>query len=334
MGRTVRYLVVTGLLVSLVIAMLTVRSVSAGGNDDDLTPQVVAVVSDDINTTAEAIDEDNDDLNDETADESTVVPAMTATDDDTDVWPIDTNDSTTAMVSSAQDMTANESLTDVHTVNTAAAETKVNCTPVNTILAVGTDNETQINQTQVIIVNATRLSQYLESKPNISQSTGADCALVIFYYNWCPFSARYAPHLNALARIFPQFHVLAIDAYGLNSVNMRYGLVGVPTVLFFHNGKVVGKVNDTDPTIESFAIYITQLTGISPVLPTNVTDDDLLGPLSSTPEPHFDYLLLFSWIFAWICFSYLFAKSNLFKTTLEAVRNNWREAEAQHEHID
>ncbi|CAG2181243.1 unnamed protein product, partial [Oppiella nova] len=141
---------------------------------------------------------------------------------------------------------------------------------------------------EVILVNSSKLNQYLESKPNISQSTGAECALVIFYYKWCPFSAKYAKHFNALARVYPQFHVLAIDAYGLNSVNMRYGLVGIPSVLFFHNGKVVGKVNDSEPTVDGFVTYISQLTGMSPVGSTNITESDLSGPLSSEPEPRFD----------------------------------------------
>jgi len=118
---------------------------------------------------------------------------------------------------------------------------------------------------------------------------------------------------------------------------MRYGLVGVPSILFFHNGKIVGKVNDSDPTIEGFVSYINQLTGMSPVMPPNITDQDLLGPLSSEPQTKFDYLLLFSWLFCITCFLYMFAKSNLFKTIVETVRNTWREAEAQHQqhqHID
>jgi hypothetical protein len=57
---------------------------------------------------------------------------------------------------------------------------------------------------------------YLQSEPNISQTNGAQCVVVIFYYKWCPFSAKSAKHFNALGRIYPQFYVLAIDAYGLN----------------------------------------------------------------------------------------------------------------------
>lgn len=115
---------------------------------------------------------------------------------------------------------------------------------------------------------------------------------------------------------------------------MRYGLVGVPSILFFHNGKIVGKLNDSNPTIEGFVSYIQQLTSLSPVMSTDLIEDDLIGPLLSSPEPRFDYLLLMAWIFTAICLFYLFGKSNLFKTTIEAVRNNWREAEAQHEHMD
>lgn len=115
---------------------------------------------------------------------------------------------------------------------------------------------------------------------------------------------------------------------------MRYGLVGVPSILFFHNGKIVGKFNDSDHTIDGFVNYINTLTGILPITEPHISEEDKLGPLSSVPQPKIDYLLILSWIFCMACFAYMFTKSNLFKTIVETVRNTWREAEAQHEHID
>jgi len=41
-----------------------------------------------------------------------------------------------------------------------------------------------------------------------------------------------------------------------------------------------------------------------------------------------------SWLFIFLCFSYLFGTSVLYKRIAEYLRNNWREAEAQHEHLD
>ena len=76
------------------------------------------------------------------------------------------------------------------------------------IMCVGrnmTENETAI----VRIVNNTELLSTLMLK---NDSLQPNCAIVMFYAPWCMFSARTAPHFNALARAFPQIDVLAIDA--------------------------------------------------------------------------------------------------------------------------
>ena len=116
---------------------------------------------------------------------------------------------------------------------------------------------------------------------------------------------------------------------------MRYGLVGVPSILFFHNGKVVGKFNETDPSLNSMVSYIEELTGhsVDPKV-VFVTHDDMEGPVKVDNDFRTDYLLVFCWIFFIICLVYLFFQSSLFKSIVETIRNNWREAEAQHEHID
>lgn len=63
---------------------------------------------------------------------------------------------------------------------------------------------------------------------------------------------------------------------------MRFGLVGVPSVLFLHNGKVVAKYNDTDPTLEGYVSFISVVAGIEPSGgPVVITEEDQLGPVSS-----------------------------------------------------
>jgi len=42
-----------------------------------------------------------------------------------------------------------------------------------------------------------------------------ECSVIIFYLPTCPFSVAASPHFHAMARLFPQLNVLAIDAYGL-----------------------------------------------------------------------------------------------------------------------
>jgi thiol-disulfide isomerase/thioredoxin len=203
-----------------------------------------------------------------------------------------------------------------------STEAKVECIP---------RNDTNPENPGVNLVNSTGIAEYLESEPNATQSR---CALVLFFYPWCPFSAKTAPHFNALGRIYPQLHVLALDAYAHNSINMRFGLVGIPSILLFRNGKMVAKFNDSDPSVEGFVSFVQKVTGLSPELEPVVLEEDNAGPVPTVPEKRLDLVLLLSWLFIGLCFAYFFGTSTLFKRIAESVRNNWREAEAQREHLD
>lgn len=43
-------------------------------------------------------------------------------------------------------------------------------------------------------------------------ANSTECSVVLFFTAWCQFSARLAPHFNALPRTFPGMHFLALDA--------------------------------------------------------------------------------------------------------------------------
>lgn len=43
-------------------------------------------------------------------------------------------------------------------------------------------------------------------------ANSSECSVVLFFTSWCQFSARLAPHFNALPRVFPSMHFLALDA--------------------------------------------------------------------------------------------------------------------------
>lgn len=80
----------------------------------------------------------------------------------------------------------------------------------------------------VRIVNSSEIVQILDSLPSPGSGGGVDglesggsnssnvCLIIMFYYPWCIFSSKAAPSFNALGRIYPQFHVLASDAYSNN----------------------------------------------------------------------------------------------------------------------
>lgn len=186
----------------------------------------------------------------------------------------------------------------------------------------------------VEIINGSTLAKYMVINPEItSRDMEADCVLVLFFAKACPFSAHAAPHFNALARAYPTVRMVGLDALKYHGINAQYGIVGVPTLKFFHNGRPVGKFNGTEYNIQSFSKFVHAITGQNPQ-GLLVTSKDFQGPVSSVVEKDTDYLLVLSWFFIIVCAIYYFTQSKWWKMIVEMVKNNWRESEAQHEHND
>lgn len=61
----------------------------------------------------------------------------------------------------------------------------------------------------VMIVNNTQLLSILSFDNN---NTEGDCVLVLFFVPYCRFCAAMAPSFNALARVYPQLNIIAVDA--------------------------------------------------------------------------------------------------------------------------
>lgn len=141
------------------------------------------------------------------------------------------------------------------------------------------------------IVSLKRFNEILLIKPNITNRfTAAPCVLVLFYAHTCPFSAMAAPHFNALARAFPTVRMIAINTKKYQmwvllietsfvfrkdysfvlyshivifrcSINSQFGIVGVPTLVLFHNGRPILKFNRPFYTLAQFSKFLTQCTG-------------------------------------------------------------------------
>ncbi|XP_022115993.1 thioredoxin domain-containing protein 15 [Pieris rapae] len=186
----------------------------------------------------------------------------------------------------------------------------------------------------VEIVNGSNLAKLLQVKPDISgRDVDADCVLVLFYARACPFSAHAAPHFNALARSYPNIKMVALDALRHHGINAQYGIVGVPTLKMFHNGRPVGKFNGTEYNIHLFSKFVNAITGQNPQ-GLLVMSKDFQGPVSSTAEKETDFFLILSWLFIVVCSIYYFMESKWWTMIVEMVQNNWRESVAQHEHND
>ncbi|XP_019941094.2 thioredoxin domain-containing protein 15 isoform X1 [Paralichthys olivaceus] len=162
---------------------------------------------------------------------------------------------------------------------------KVNCDKRN---FTGTDSFT------VHVLNA---SQDLMEFLNVNST---ECSVVLFFTAWCQFSASLAPHFNALPRVFPSMHFLALDASQHSSLSTRFGTVAVPNILLFQGAKPMARFNHTDRTLETLTSFIANQTGMNGFESgpdRNVTDADHLGPLLSIPVRSIDWLLVFSILF-------------------------------------
>ncbi|KAB5549379.1 hypothetical protein PHYPO_G00066630 [Pangasianodon hypophthalmus] len=128
-------------------------------------------------------------------------------------------------------------------------------------------------------------------------SNSSECSLVLFYTSWCQFSAHLAPHFNALPRVFPIMHFLALDASQHSSLSTRFGTVAVPNILLFQGAKPMARFNQTERTLETLTAFITNQTGFEAVVGQMVMEDDHVGPLLSVPVRSIDWLFVFSVMF-------------------------------------
>ncbi|XP_018323843.1 thioredoxin domain-containing protein 15 [Agrilus planipennis] len=234
--------------------------------------------------------------------------------------------------------------------NTKTLEDKVDSIPSNStkdvvIRETSNNNATQkfvsciplMGNSVVEIVNDTELIRILTSNPNVtSKETPATCVVVLFYSKFCPFSSMAAPHFNALPRAFPDIKMVAVNAMIYHLFNTQNGIIGVPSIVLFHNGRPITKYNESEYTLASFSRFITKHTGMVPKEDVSVTDEDFEGPVSSIPEQKTDIFLVLSWIFIIICGTYFFTRSKYWKWIVETAQNTWMESEAQaqHEHND
>ncbi|XP_051256605.1 thioredoxin domain-containing protein 15 [Dicentrarchus labrax] len=187
---------------------------------------------------------------------------------------------------SSQQVTLEIVHADMPTEEQNATETaktyKVNCDKRN---VTGMDNFT------VQVLNASQdLMEFLNAN-------STECSVVLFFTAWCQFSASLAPHFNALPRVFPSMHFLALDASQHSSLSTRFGTVAVPNILLFQGAKPMARFNHTDRTLETLTSFIANQTGFDAGSDRTVMDEDRVGPLPSVPVKSIDWLLVFSILF-------------------------------------
>ncbi|RZF43786.1 hypothetical protein LSTR_LSTR006327 [Laodelphax striatellus] len=245
------------------------------------------------------------------------------------------NESPTADPVTDEVVSSASNLTNESTNNTIVDKEGEKKSASSNFTLINCNTEKQHNSLTVELVNSTRLMNMLTTSPNItSKATKAECTVVLFFSRTCPFSCMAAPHFNALPRAFPTIKVAAIRVTAYQSVNTHYGIIGVPTVMLFHNGRAAAKFNDTEYTLEMFSRFITKTTGVKPEEKMFVTSADFGGPVPSVIAKETDYLLILSWIVIGAVLGVSFQKSRLYVAVMEAIQNTWREAEAHHPHVE
>lgn len=186
------------------------------------------------------------------------------------------------------------------------------------------------------IVNGTNKFRVMESvqeivdllKPignNTKRYQPGSCVLVFFYTPSCFTCSLVAIPINDLPYAFKTIPVAAIDAYKFPSFNTEFGIVALPTLMLFHQGRPVVKYRAQG----NLNTFVTRHTGLKPA---EVPKHGNPSPLPLKVEKHTDYVLILAWLFILSCAGFYFSKSQSFKQIVEMIKRNWRESEAQLEH--
>lgn len=167
-----------------------------------------------------------------------------------------------------------------------------------------------------------------------SESPG-NCAVILFYAKFCPGCQALVPHWNSLARNFVDIKVGALDALEYPGLNTDFGIIGLPSIILFQNGRMIHKFNTTRPATVTYLIdFIQQYTNLKPASANVVVTSEDFSPTSKLKlqmqEESFDFYLLLSWIFIIVVSIYYFMQSHIFKQMVEMINRTWRESnEAQ-----
>lgn len=177
-----------------------------------------------------------------------------------------------------------------------------------------------------IMNSVQEISELLKPIGNASKTyESGSCVLVYFYTNSCEICRLMASTVIMLPYIFKTLPVAAIDAYKFSSFNTEFGIVSLPTVILFHQGRPVIR----KPLNLKFRTFVTRHTGLKPNTPIHYVE--ALTPILFVKEKT-DYILILAWSFILICAGYFFSKSLLYKQFVEMIKRNWRECEAHLEH--
>ncbi|EDV37203.1 uncharacterized protein Dana_GF11547 [Drosophila ananassae] len=153
--------------------------------------------------------------------------------------------------------------------------------------------------------------------------------------------ARVAPIMNLLPHLFPTLPIAYIDAYEFSRFNAEFGIVSLPTLMIFHQGRPLIKYDPSwaDSEKRSFGRFIMRHTNVKTVDPQSISPHIInrtrSEPLPNVPVVHTDYYLGLAWVFILACLANYLRQTVFWKQLVEMVQRNWRESEeTQMEMVD
>ncbi len=97
----------------------------------------------------------------------------------------------------------------------------------------GIAGKPQVNSTLVDLVDDEKLESTL---------TGTEYVLLDFWAAWCGPCVMMKPAIDAISKRYgSQLTVVMVDAGTHSKIAQNYSVAGLPTLLFFHNGKLIGR---------------------------------------------------------------------------------------------
>ncbi|ALC41753.1 CG8297 [Drosophila busckii] len=157
------------------------------------------------------------------------------------------------------------------------------------------------------------------------------CVLVHFCSPTSLECANVASLVNVLPHMFPTMPVAYIDAYKFSRFNAEFGIVSLPTLMVFHQGRPMIQYDPVSTEMVSIRRFMRRHTNVQVVEVKNIDPElykkALEGPLSSQQVWQRDYYLGLSWGFILICLANYMRRTRFWKQLVEMVQRNWRESE-------
>ncbi|XP_016941079.3 uncharacterized protein bug [Drosophila suzukii] len=204
------------------------------------------------------------------------------------------------------------------------------------------ENETAHEPGLLIMRSAKEIVGLLKPMGNATKRhEPGSCVVVHFCTASSLECARVAPMMNLLPHLFPTLPIAYVDAYEFGRFNAEFGIVSLPTLMIFHQGRPLIKYDPSwsDSEKRSFARFIMRHTNVKTVDPQAIHPDIFnrtrREPLSNVPIVQTDYYLGLAWAFILACLANYLRQTVFWKQLVEMVQRNWRESEeTQMEMVD